>query len=99
MALVDVWSAEKLTSPAGARLSANDWAELEKIHYAPSLLFFDQKGREVFRTDALLKAFHIHAAMDYVLTGAYKTQPNFQRFVQARAEAMRAKGIEPDLMD
>jgi len=37
--------------------------------------------------------------MDYVLTGAYQTQPNFQRFVQARADELRAKGIEPDLMD
>lgn len=99
VALVDVWSAENLTSPDGASVSANDWAARQKIHYAPSLLFFDETGREVFRTDAFLKAFHIHAAMDYVLTGAYKIQPNFQRFVQARADAMRAVGIEPDLMD
>lgn len=99
VALVDVWSGEMLTTPLGERLRATDWAAKLKVHYAPSLLFFDAAGREVFRTDALLKAFHVHAAMDYVLTGAYQTQPNFQRFVQARADALRAKGIEPDLMD
>lgn len=99
VALVDVWSSESLISPTGEKLTANEWASKLKIHYAPSLLFFDKTGKEVFRTDAFLKAFHIHAAMDYVLTGAYQTQPNFQRFVQARADELRAKGIEPDLMD
>ncbi|MEN8166415.1 MAG: thioredoxin fold domain-containing protein [Pseudomonadota bacterium] len=99
VALVDVWSGELLTTPLGERLRATDWAARLKVHYAPSLLFFDAAGREVFRTDALLKAFHVHAAMDYVLSGAYRTQPNFQRFVQARADAMSAQGIEPKLMD
>ena len=99
VALVDVWSSEHLTTPAGERLRSTDWAGRLKVHYAPSLLFFDTSGREVFRTDALLKTFHVHAAMDYVLSGAYLTQPSFQRFVQARADELRAKGIEPDLMD
>ncbi|MEN8180234.1 MAG: thioredoxin fold domain-containing protein [Pseudomonadota bacterium] len=99
VALVDVWSGAMLATPMGERIRATEWAAGLKIHYAPSLLFFDRSGKEVFRTDALLKTFHVHAAIDYVLTGAYQTQPNFQRFVQARADAMRAQGIEPDLMD
>ncbi len=99
VALVDVWSGETLTTPGGERLKATDWAAKLQIHYAPSLLFFDASGQEVFRTDALLKAFHVHAAMDYVLSGAYRSQPNFQRFVQARANRLREQGIEPDLMN
>ncbi len=99
VALVDVWSDEMLITPLGEPLKSTDLAARLKVHYAPSLLFFDTSGNEVFRTDALLKTFHVHAAMDYVLTGAYQTQPNFQRFVQSRADALRAAGIEPDLME
>lgn len=99
VAVVDVWSADLLTTPDGKQLKATDWAGQQGVYYTPSLLFFDQSGREVFRTDALLKAFHVHAVLDYVLSGAYQTQPNFQRFVQIRADAIRAQGIEPNLME
>ena len=37
--------------------------------------------------------------MDYVTTGAYLEQPNFQRFIDARADALRAQGVEVNLMD
>ncbi len=36
------------------------------IQYTPSLVFFDNVGREVFRTEAYLKGFHIQGALDYV---------------------------------
>jgi hypothetical protein len=60
---------------------------------------FDSAGKEVFRTEAYLKAFHVQSAMDYVLSGAYREQPSFQRFIQARADALEARGVHIDLMD
>ncbi|MES9992646.1 MAG: thioredoxin fold domain-containing protein [Candidatus Thiodiazotropha sp.] len=98
VALVDIWSGEELTTPGGERIKATEWAERLGIQYAPSMLFFDGAGHEVFRSEAYLRGFHTHAVMDYVLTGSYREQPNFQRFVQARAEEMRARGEEVDLM-
>jgi thioredoxin-related protein len=62
------------------------------------MVFFDPKGQEVFRTGAYLKTFHVHGAMDYVATGAYQHQPNFQRFLQHRTDALHARGFEVDLM-
>jgi thioredoxin-related protein len=44
-------------------------------------LFFDKTGNEIIRKDAYFKQYHLHSIMDYVLTGAYKTQPNFQRYI------------------
>ncbi|MEW8507761.1 MAG: thioredoxin fold domain-containing protein [Candidatus Thiodiazotropha sp.] len=98
VALVDMWSGEELITPSGERMKATDWAERLGIQYAPSMLFFDSSGSEVFRSEAYLRTFHTHAVMDYVLSGDYRQQPNFQRFVQARAEEMRARGEEVDLM-
>jgi hypothetical protein len=40
----------------------------------------------------------VHGAMDYVATDAYKYQPNFQRFLQHRTDALHARGFEVDLM-
>ena len=63
------------------------------------MVMFDVDGREVFRTEAYLKAFHVQSAMDYVLSGQYQVQPSFQRFIAARADALEAQGIHVDLME
>ena len=95
--LLDMWGKEPVVTPDGKSTTARDWAKALGVQYAPSMLFF-RNGREVFRAEAYLKAFHIQSALDYVASGAYLKQPNFQRFLQARAEALEAKGIHIDLM-
>ena len=97
--VLDMWSNEMITSPAGKKIKIRDWAKKLDVKYAPSLLFFNNRGEEVFRTDAYLKAFHTQTAMDYVSSGAYKTQSNFQRFVDKRADHLREQGIEVNLME
>ncbi len=99
IALVDVWSGETLTIPGGVQRTVSEWTKELGIQYVPSMLFFDPTGKEVFRAEAFLKTFHTHAAMDYVSTGAYLSQPNFQRYVQSRAAEMEAQGITVDLME
>lgn len=98
IALIDAWSLENVITPDSRKLSARRWANELGITYTPSLIFFSPQGTEVFRAEAFLKAFHIHAALDYVASGTYLTQPNFQRYVQERADRLRQEGKEPDLM-
>ena len=64
--------------------------------YVPSLVFFTGKG-EVFRTEAYLRPFHLAGALDYVASGSYASEPSFQRFLQVRAEKLRARGERVDL--
>ena len=97
--VVDMWSHQILTTPNGQKMKVRDWAKQLDVKYAPSLLFFDDKGNEVFRVDAYLKAFHTQSAMDYVSSGAYKTQSNFQRYIDERADHLREQGIEVNLME
>lgn len=98
VALIDVWSSETIMTPTGERISSTDWAGQLKVNYAPSMIFFDRAGREVFRTEAYLKAFHTQAALEYVASGSYLDEPNFQRYVQKRADHLREQGIIVDLM-
>jgi len=99
VALVDAWSADRLTTPAGETMASTDWAEKLQVNYLPSMLFFDPQGREVFRTEAYLRAFHTQAAMEFVASGSYLEQPNFQRYVQSRADHLREQGVVIDLME
>ena len=67
--------------------------------YAPSVVFFDAAGAEVFRVEAYVRAFHLQSALEYVATGAYLKELNFQRYIQARADALRGNGARVDLME
>ncbi len=97
VAQVDQWGERRLVAPDGKALGEAAWARSLGIAYAPSVVFFDAQGREVFRIEAFLKTFHFQSALDYVASGSYRTQPSFQRFVQARADALRARGVRVDL--
>jgi thioredoxin-related protein len=60
-------------------------------------VFFDSNGREAFRVETYLRPFHLASSLEYVASGAYRSEPSFQRFVQARAERIRAAGGRADL--
>jgi len=98
-AVLDIGSTALVQTPDGRELPARDWALELGIHYTPSLVFFAADGQEVFRTEAYLKAFHVHGALDYVATGAYAWQPSFQRFLQARTASLYARGVQIDMME
>ncbi len=97
--LVDMWSSEPVRRTDGTLSSVAEWATELEVQYAPSLVFFAADNKEVFRTEAYLKAFHIQSAMDYVASQAYLEQPNFQRYIAARADALEAQGIHVELME
>jgi thioredoxin-related protein len=82
----------EVTAPDGKKTRADAWARSLAIAYTPSIVFFDPRGREVFRIEAYLRPFHLAGSLAYVSSGAYASEPSFQRFLQARAERLRARG-------
>ena len=54
---------------------------------------------EVFRLEAFLRPFHVTGALAYVADGAYRSEPSFQRYLQARTEHLRAQGARVDLLE
>jgi thioredoxin-related protein len=97
VARLELFGAERLVTPGGKPLTAQQWGRELKVAYTPTLVFFDTGGKEVFRAEAYLKPFHLASALDYVASGAYRAQPSFQRFIQGRAEKIRAAGGRVDL--
>jgi len=97
VARIELFGTEKLVTPQGKTLTAEQWGRELKVAYTPTLVFFDAKGAEVFRIEAYLRPFHLESALDYVAGGAYRAEPSFQRYIQARAEKIRAAGGRVDL--
>jgi thioredoxin-related protein len=84
-------------APGGQQVKAADWAASLKLAYVPTMVFFDDRGREVFRIEAYLRPFHLAGSLEYVASGAYRSEPSFQRFLQNEAERQRARGETVDL--
>jgi thioredoxin-related protein len=92
VARLELFGKQSVVTPGGRRVSEEQWAQELKVAYTPTMVFFDARGREIFRLEAYVRPFHLASALDYVASGAYLTQPSFQRFIQARAEKIREHG-------
>jgi thioredoxin-related protein len=95
--LLDMWATTPVITPQGTALTAATWARQLGLVYAPSAVFFDNTGQEVMRSEGLLKTFHVQSVLDYVGSGAYRRQPELQRFIEERGAALREKGVDIEL--
>lgn len=97
VARLDLFGTQRIVTPARRSLAAAEWARELKVAYTPTIVFFDAGGAEIFRIEAYVRPFHLAASFDYVASGAYRTEPSFQRYLQARAAKIRAAGGRVEL--
>src|SRR5262245_3571352 len=97
VARLELFGSAPVITPDGKTLTEEQWGRALGVAYTPSMLFFDTSGREVFRMEAFLQPFHLASGLDYVASGAYRKEPSFQRFIQQRAEKIRAAGKRVEL--
>ena len=93
---LDRWNTIPIVTPGGKRTTARQWADEINVVYVPTIVLF-ANGREVIRIEAQFKSFHIQSALDYVASGAYKTQPSVQKFIQQRVDHLREQGVTVDI--
>ncbi len=92
-------AATPLTTPDGRATTAHAWARELGVAWTPSIVFFDASGAEVFRIAAYLRPFHLASSFAYVAERGYASEPSFQRWLQARAEHLRAQGARVELWE
>ncbi|MCK4951533.1 MAG: thioredoxin fold domain-containing protein [Gammaproteobacteria bacterium] len=97
--LLNVHSRDTLITPDGKKNKIYEWVKELNTKYVPSMVYFDASGKEVFRAEAYLKAFHVQGSMSYVFSEAYKTQPSFQRYLSGVADKIQEQGQDLDLME
>ena len=94
---LDMWSKTPVVTPQGKSLTAREWAKALDVKYAPTIVVFDPRGREIIRSEAFFKVFHTQGLIAYAVEEAYKTEPNFQRYLSARAANFREQGKAVDI--
>ncbi len=74
-------------APDGKRITPSQWYEKAEFTQLPALLFFNEAGKEVLKTDTLVRHQRVLNTLNYVLEKAYKKDWTYQQFA-------RSKGIE-----
>lgn len=77
---LDLDAETPVVTPDGERTTADEWGRRLEIHWAPSILFFDERGREIIRIEAVVGLHRLSTTMDYVLTRAYEEFPTYRRY-------------------
>lgn len=79
---LDMWSDSSVITPAGQRTTAREWAAELGLFYTPTLIFFDEQGKEIIRVDSVIHFYRLRSVLDYVLGGAYRKGLSFQAWRQ-----------------
>lgn len=77
---LDMWADTPLITPDGHGTTARKWAETLGLFYAPSLIFFDERGKEIIMVDSVVRFYRLSNVLTYIESGAFREQPNFMRW-------------------
>jgi len=94
---LDRYSDVPVLTPQGKKTTARQWADSLGVDYLPYIVIFAPDGQQIIRKEGMLKAFHTEGILEYALSESWKTQPSFQRFLEAYADTEREKGRDVDL--
>jgi len=75
---LDIGSEVPVLTPGGQRRTARAWARELGLFYTPSILFFDESGREIIRVDSVVQFFRLRNVLNYVVSHGYRSEPNYQ---------------------
>ena len=75
---LDMSSDTPVVRPDGKKTTARQWAQSLNLDYAPTLIFFDEQGKEIIRIDSVVWFYRLQNVLTYVTSRAYLNQPNFQ---------------------
>jgi thioredoxin-related protein len=77
---LDIHADTPIIKPDGTNSTASEWARELGIFYAPSIVFFDEQGREIIRVDSVVRFFRLRNVLNYIVSRGYLAEPNFLRW-------------------
>ena len=80
-----------LMAPGGQPVRASEWAAALKLTYVPAMVFFDDRGREVFRIEAYMRPFHLAGSLEYVASGGYRASRRSSASCRPKPTGARAR--------
>jgi thioredoxin-related protein len=80
-----------LVRPDGKRDTPSAWFDQAGLLQTPAMLFFDENGNEVLRTDALVLNQRMMNSLNFVIEQAYLKGWTYQRFARSKGAEKRQK--------
>jgi len=81
---LDMWSDTPVWTPDGQKLNARSWSENLGLFYAPTLIFFDENGKEILRLDSVVWIYRLQNVLEYITRHAYRQYPDFRQWRERR---------------
>ena len=104
---LSLWGDREVTDLDGEVTTEKKLARKYRVQFTPTLQFFPKElaednrqaghDAEVWRLLGYWKPFHFLSTFAYVHEKGYETEPNFQRWLQARADELRAQGKDVEI--
>jgi len=70
-----------VVTPAGREMTSRAWAEDLNVTFAPSLIFFDESGKEVLRVESVIRLYRLNNVLRYIIGKKYNDYPTFQSWL------------------
>jgi thioredoxin-related protein len=77
---LDMNSDTPVITPDGQRLTAKQWARQLNLFYAPTLIAFDERGKEIIRIDSVAHVYRLKSVLEFVVSKTYLTTPDFMNW-------------------
>ncbi len=74
---LDINSDVPVLTPDGQHLTAKQWAEQLNLFYTPTLIAFDEGGKEIIRVDSVAHIYRLKGILEYVVYKIYNIYPDF----------------------
>lgn len=77
---LDIRSDTPVLTPDGKRSTARKWARELGLFYTPSIIFFDEFGKEIIRVDSVVQFYRLRNVLNYITSRGYRSEPSYQRW-------------------
>ncbi|MCH9806909.1 MAG: thioredoxin family protein [Alphaproteobacteria bacterium] len=104
---LNLYGARTVTDFDGKEMEERELARRWRVNFTPTISYFagdpekyaakDGGALEAWRLIGYWKPFHFKSSFVYVETGGYASEPNFQKWLTERREALKAKGEKVDI--
>ena len=79
-------SQARLITPDGRKTTARRWSHELELYYAPTIVFFDEQGKEILRINSVVWLYRLNNVLEYVLSGAHKKYETYQLWRQHKGQ-------------
>ncbi|MES9993274.1 MAG: thioredoxin fold domain-containing protein [Candidatus Thiodiazotropha sp.] len=77
---LDINAEMPVITPSGEKTTAYQWSKDLGLFYTPSLIFFDEQGKEIIRVDSVVRFYRLRKVINFITSRGYINEPNYQRW-------------------